>query len=31
MKSLVKKAKKGDAKVAQCCAKTSKAVMGCHD
>jgi len=31
MKSLVKVAKKGDGKVAQCCAKTSKAVMGCHD
>lgn len=31
MKSLVKVAKKGVRKVAQCCAKTSKAVMGCHD
>ncbi len=32
MKSLIKKneAKQG-AKVAQCCAKTSKTVAGCHD
>jgi hypothetical protein len=35
MKSLVKKkieVKKADSKkVAQCCAKTSKTVVGCHD
>lgn len=31
MKSLIKKSKKRDANVAQCCAKTSKNVMGCHD
>ena len=32
MKSLVKKSKSvGDKKVAQCCAKNSKNVMGCHD
>jgi len=31
MKSLVKQAKKSDRKVAQCCAKNSKNVMGCHD
>ncbi len=31
MKSLIKVTKKGDGKVAQCCAKNSKAVMGCHD
>jgi hypothetical protein len=31
MKSLVKQSKKRDAKVAQCCAKNSKNVMGCHD
>ncbi len=31
MKSLVKKTKKSDKKVAQCCAKNSKAIMGCHD
>ncbi len=30
MKSLVK-AKVSDKKVAQCCAKVSKHVMGCHD
>lgn len=32
MKSLIKKDKKeSQAKVAQCCAKTSKSVAGCHD
>jgi hypothetical protein len=32
MKSLVKKkATKKDVKVAQCCAKTSKTIVGCHD
>jgi len=31
MKSLVKQTKKSDGKVAQCCAKVSKNVMGCHD
>ena len=31
MKSLVKKIKKNGKKVAQCCAKISKNVMGCHD
>jgi len=32
MKSLIrKKESKTDAKVAQCCAKTSKTVVGCHD
>ena len=31
MKSLVKQTKKSDGKVAQCCAKNSKTVAGCHD
>ena len=31
MKSLVKADKKGDGKVAQCCAKISSIVAGCHD
>ncbi len=32
MKSVIKKkAKKINLKVAQCCAKTSKTVAGCHD
>jgi len=32
MKSLIKKKENGKtAKVAQCCAKTSKTVAGCHD
>jgi len=33
MKSLIKKktAKKATKKVAQCCAKTSKNIEGCHD
>ena len=32
MKSLVKKTNtKKEVKVAQCCAKTSKTVVGCHD
>ncbi len=38
MKSLVKKAikfentqKESNKKVAQCCAKTSKTIVGCHD
>jgi hypothetical protein len=31
MKSLVKKAQAHETKVAQCCAKNSKIVAGCHD
>jgi len=32
MKSVIKKKiKKSSVKVAQCCAKTSKTVAGCHD
>jgi len=32
MKSLIKKKETGkNTKVAQCCAKTSKTVVGCHD
>jgi len=32
MKSVIKKKKAGvKAKVAQCCAKTSRTVAGCHD
>jgi hypothetical protein len=32
MKSLIKnKANKVKAKVAQCCAKISKTIVGCHD
>jgi hypothetical protein len=32
MKSLIrKKEKRAEVKVAQCCAKTSKTVVGCHD
>jgi hypothetical protein len=32
MKSLIrKKAEKVTAKPAQCCAKTSKTIVGCHD
>lgn len=31
MRSLVRLTKKGDSKVAQCCAKNSRNVMGCHD
>lgn len=31
MKSLIKKKEKKDNKTAQCCAKQSKIVMGCHD
>ena len=32
MKSLIKKKEtRANAKVAQCCAKTSKTVVGCHD
>jgi hypothetical protein len=32
MKSLIKKKEGGaQAKTAQCCAKTSKTVVGCHD
>lgn len=32
MKSLIKKREKRvNNKVAQCCAKTSKTVVGCHD
>lgn len=31
MKSLIKAKKKSDAKQAQCCAKVSTTVAGCHD
>lgn len=31
MKSLVNKSKKDQKAVAQCCAKQSKIVAGCHD
>jgi hypothetical protein len=31
MKSLVKKEKKGTVKQAQCCAKQSQIIAGCHD
>jgi hypothetical protein len=32
MKSVIKKKENGTkGKVAQCCAKTSKTVVGCHD
>lgn len=31
MKSLTKKKNKKSQKVAQCCAKNSKIVAGCHD
>jgi len=32
MKSVIKKkVNRTNAKVAQCCAKTSKTVVGCHD
>jgi hypothetical protein len=31
MKSLIRKKDNRNAKVAQCCAKTSKTVVGCHD
>jgi hypothetical protein len=32
MKSVIRiKEKKADVKVAQCCAKTSRTVVGCHD
>lgn len=31
MKSLIKKKQKTEKKVAQCCAKNSKIVAGCHD
>ncbi|OQA98731.1 MAG: hypothetical protein BWY22_00726 [Bacteroidetes bacterium ADurb.Bin217] len=31
MKSLVKKTQAQETKVAQCCAKNSKIVAGCHD
>jgi hypothetical protein len=32
MKSVIKKREKRvDVKVAQCCAKTSRTVVGCHD
>jgi hypothetical protein len=31
MKSLVRKKKTTDKKVAQCCAKISTVVAGCHD
>lgn len=31
MKSLIKKGKKKETKVAQCCAKVSSVAAGCHD
>lgn len=31
MKSLIRKKPAGDKAVAQCCAKISKIVAGCHD
>jgi hypothetical protein len=31
MRSLIKKQRKQEGKVAQCCAKNSKVVAGCHD
>ena len=31
MKSLIKKSKNSAKSAAQCCAKTSKNVAGCHD
>jgi len=31
MTSLIKKKKNESIKVAQCCAKTSKTIVGCHD
>ncbi len=31
MKSLIKKKPEGKKEVAQCCAKLSKVVAGCHD
>jgi hypothetical protein len=31
MKSLIKSKKASDKKIAQCCAKISKMVAGCHD
>ncbi len=31
MRSLVKKARKGQVKQAQCCAKQSQIIAGCHD
>ncbi len=31
MKTLIKKSKKKEVKEAQCCAKTSKNAVGCHD
>jgi hypothetical protein len=32
MKSVIrKKEKRAEVKVAQCCAKTSRTVVGCHD
>ena len=31
MKSLIKKEKKSENKVAQCCAKVSAIAAGCHD
>jgi hypothetical protein len=31
MKTLIKKKKQKTTKTAQCCAKSSKAVAGCHD
>jgi hypothetical protein len=32
MKSVIrKKERRAEVKVAQCCAKTSKTVVGCHD
>ena len=31
MKSLIRKGKVSDKKIAQCCAKVSKIATGCHD
>lgn len=31
MKSITQKAKKANSQVAQCCAKQSRIVAGCHD
>lgn len=31
MKTLIKKTQNTEKKVAQCCAKVSKTVAGCHD
>ena len=31
MKSLIKKSDRAQGKIAQCCAKSSKTIAGCHD